>query len=84
MIVYGIASFFDAFPSLSGGIEQEFKWYYIVDLLGWVLLFWAGWQVQKKTLNVKSVFDDRYDYQGENEVPVKTADIEDKKGAEMN
>ena len=41
-------------------------------------------KVQKKTLNVKSVFDDRYDYQGENEVPVKTADIEDKKGAEMN
>jgi hypothetical protein len=43
MIVYGIASFFDAFPSLSGGVEQEFKWYYIVDLVGWLLLFWAGW-----------------------------------------
>jgi len=49
MIVYGIASFFDAMPSLTGG-DYEFHWSYIVVLVGWLIMFLAGFQVQKRYL----------------------------------
>jgi hypothetical protein len=52
MVVYGIASFFDAMPSLTGG-EYEFHWSYIVVLVGWLVFFLVGFQVQKRYLREK-------------------------------
>lgn len=60
MIVYGIASFFDAMPSLSAG--GAFKAVYLVVVVVWLALWYGGyrfqWYFEKKT-----VFDDGFDKQ---------------------
>ena len=62
MIVYGIASFFDAMPSLSAGTDQQFKMVYVIDLVVWLLLFGIGYKVQVATKEEAktNVFDDNY------------------------
>lgn len=52
MVVYGIASFFDAMPSLTGG-NYEFHWAYVGILVGWLAFFFVGFHVQKKYLREK-------------------------------
>jgi hypothetical protein len=49
MVVYGVASLLKIMPSLSSA-AKGFKPVYLVPLVLWVLLFWIGWQVQRRCL----------------------------------
>jgi hypothetical protein len=77
MIVYGIASFFDAMPSLSAGTDQQFKIVYVIDIVVWLLLFGIGYKVQVATkAEASDVFDDDYNAADKANEPAAATGVE--------